>query len=131
MYPESLERTVVRAALIATTSFVATTAINAEDSNHIFIEVVYTAGNSDTCEFYLEASNDGGTTYFREVGEAVTAGTITTTLAVHSIAAAQAGNLYIPVPIKGELVRAQVRVTGADIANNSVTVSFNKSALFG
>ena len=129
-YAEMLDRTSVRAAAVATTSFVATTAINCAGENQLFLEVVYTAGNSTALELYLESSNDGGTTYFREVTESVAAsGTVTGALLVRSFAAAQAGNLLIAVPFKAGLVRAQIRVT-VDATNSSVSCAIVRTRLY-
>lgn len=124
-----LLRTSVRAAAVATTSFVATTAVNCAGQNQLFLEVVYTAGNSTALELYLEGSNDEGTTYFREVTEDVAiTGTVTGALLVRSFAAAQAGNLYIPVPFKAGIVRAQIRVT-VDATNSSVSCAIVRTQL--
>lgn len=101
----------IRAVAVGTGSYVAGTVMSMAAHNAIGLGIVFTKGDETSLQVKIEVSNDGGTTYFQQVTESTSGGTITDTLAERSFTAT--GNYSILVtPVRGLLVKVSVKMTG-------------------
>jgi hypothetical protein len=110
----------VRAAAILTNSYVAGTVIDsAHEYNQLIVLVDFTKGSLTSGEIKVEFSPDG-TTYYQETFQAVSTGTATETLGVHTIAAD--GKYRISIPIMDRYIKISANGTGT-VTSSSMAIT--------
>lgn len=77
----------VRDVAILTGSYVAGNEITIDEQNAIALLVQYTKGDETSLDIKVEVSIDGGATWFQESAEAVSSGSIATSLAIREYTA--------------------------------------------
>jgi hypothetical protein len=109
----------VRAAAILTNAYVAGTVLDeTQGYNQLDILVDFTKGSLTSAEIKVEFSPDGSA-YYQESFQAVSAGTATETLGVHTIAAS--GKYRISIPIMDRYIKISANGTGT-VTSSSMTV---------
>jgi len=112
------EPVTVRTAAILTNAYVAGTVIGGETSgeksktneyNQLILYVTFTIGSLTSASIKVEFSNDNST-YYQETAMSIAAGTVTESLAVHTIAAT--GNYRIAIPMNDRYVKVSAIGTG-------------------
>lgn len=110
----------IRAALILTTSYVAGTLLDFNNTNpalrnQLNLLVAFTIGSLTTAEIKVEYSHDG-TTYYQDTFEAISGGTSTLSLGLYQIGAS--GNYVIQIPIKAAYIKVSAKGTGTVTASS-------------
>jgi hypothetical protein len=112
------EPVTVRTAAILTDSYVAGTVIGGETTgekskpneyNQLILYVAFTIGSLTSAQIKVEFSNDNST-YYQETAMSISGGTVTDTLAAHTIAAT--GNYRIAIPMNDRYVKISAKGTG-------------------
>lgn len=114
----------IRSAAILTNGYVAGTVLgptngNPSAYNQLIVYVDFTKGSLTSLEIKIEFSHDG-TTYRQETFSAVSGGTSTDTLGVHTMTAT--GGYRISVPIKDNYIKISANGTGT-VTASSATVT--------
>lgn len=109
----------IRLSTIVTTSYVPATTIDNKQAafeadvpryNQLVLFINVTLGSLTSAQVKIEASPDGGTTWFQETLKTQSGNTSTDTLLEHSYGAS--GNYLLTIPIKYEMLRVSVKGTG-------------------
>ena len=107
----------IKATTTLTGSYVAGTVVSIDEQNAIGLDIIYTKGDETSVEIKVESSDDAGTTFYQQITQSTSGGTITIVPAIYQITAASypsgASNItYIVTPIKGDTVKVSVKATG-------------------
>lgn len=112
------EPVTVRTAAILTNAYVAGTVIGGETSgeksktneyNQLILYVTFTIGSLTSAQIKVEFSNDNST-YYQETAMFIAGGTVTESLAEHTITAS--GNYRIAIPMNDRYVKVSAKGTG-------------------
>lgn len=113
----------VRASTTLTDSYVAGTVFSADEANHLNIGVNYTKGDETQLDLKIEGSNDGGSTYFQQVGESTSTGVTTVSLGSRKFTAT--GKYSIEVtPIRAKLIKISVKKQGGSSPGSVAITAF-------
>ena len=121
------EPVTVRPAAILTNDYVAGTVIGGETTgeksktneyNQLILYVTFTIGSLTSAEIKVEFSNDNST-YYQETAMSIASGTVTESLAIHTIAAS--GNYRICIPMNDRYVKVSAKGTGT-VTNSSLGI---------
>jgi hypothetical protein len=112
------EPVTVRTAAILTDAYVAGTVIGGETTgersktneyNQLILFVTFTIGSLTSAQIKVEFSSDNST-YYQETSMSISAGTVTESLAAHTLSAT--GNYRIAIPMNDRYVKVSVKGTG-------------------
>jgi hypothetical protein len=112
------EPVTVRTAAILTNAYVAGTVIGGETTgeksktneyNQLILYVTFTIGSLTSASIKVEFSNDNST-YYQETAMSISGGTVTESLAIHTISAS--GNYRICIPMNDRYVKISAIGTG-------------------
>lgn len=123
----------IRTAAILTDSYVAGNVLGAESStvaspadiarvneyNQLILYVAFTKGSLTSAEFKVEFSPDNST-FYQESAMLIAGGTITDSVAEHTITAT--GNYRIAIPMNDRYVRVSAKGTGT-VTNSSMGIT--------
>lgn len=101
----------IRASATLTGSYVAGTDISMDGHNYAGLIIDYTKGDETSMEVKVEISHDGGTTWFQQVAEEVTSGTVAVSLSERQFTATGKYALQV-YPVRADLIRVSVKATG-------------------
>lgn len=110
------------------------TAIFVGEAEQVGLDIAYTMGSgetSNTLNVKIEFAGDDGdtapTTWFQEITESASSGTITMLKAARDFdavsAAGTADNIHVPIPLDAKWVRISVKETGISQGGNGGTVT--------
>lgn len=120
----------VRAAAILTNAYVAGTILapktdtgmqqaNPSAYNQLVVYLAFTKGSLTSMELKVEFSHDN-VTYYQETASAVSGGTSTDSVVIHTVTAS--GNYRLLIPIKDNYVKISANGTGT-VTSSSATVT--------
>ena len=113
----NVTETVIRAAAILTTSYVAATVVDVSASNQITLKIRFTIGSADSCQIKMEISEDQSlweeqAYYYMSGDNAV--------YTAYPIQLESSCNIFIPIPVATTYVRFSARAvtdaTGTSLA---------------
>lgn len=110
------------------------TAIFVGEAEQVGLDIAYTMGTdetSNTLNVKIEFAGDDGdstpSTWFQEITESASSGTITMLKAERDFdavsAAGTADNIHVPIPLDAKWVRISVKETGIDQNGGTVTIT--------
>lgn len=116
-FPNKSKPHIVRAVAAPTTSYVSGTVFSIDEQNMVGLMVSYTKGDETSIELKVESSIDGGSTFYQQITQSPSGGTITIVPGIYSITAASypsgTSNItFVISPIKGDVLRVSVKSTG-------------------
>ena len=102
----------IRASAVLTTSYVACTVLRGDDYNFLGLELTFTKGSLTSMELKIEVSDDG-TTYYQQVAEATSGGTVTPSVAERTFTTGAPTYYALEVhPIRAKYIKVSVKGTG-------------------
>lgn len=125
IFPNKSQPHAVLASTQLTDAYVAGTIISVDEANMIGIIVTYVKGDETSIELKVESSIDAGSTYYQQLTQSASGGTVTIVPAIYSMTAASAAATqrftFIINPIKGDTIKISVKETGGTLLPEPLT----------